>query len=105
VLAIYPDAIVDEAKAEHSAGNWAREWERRSSDIVAEVGDWVGATPTSLAGEEAGQAQAAGDADGYVGAGQSLPRPRTNMRTWRFRRVERTTQGLRSFRRVRDEIR
>ena len=29
VLAAYPDAAVDEAKAAHWDGNWAREWERR----------------------------------------------------------------------------
>ena len=29
VRAAYPDATVDEAKAEHWAVNWAREWDRR----------------------------------------------------------------------------
>src|SRR4051812_31292753 len=29
VLAVYPDATFDEAKAAHWEGNWAREWERR----------------------------------------------------------------------------
>ena len=29
VLATYPDAAVDEAKASHWEGNWGREWERR----------------------------------------------------------------------------
>jgi hypothetical protein len=29
VLAAYPDAVVDETKAAHWEGNWAREWERR----------------------------------------------------------------------------
>jgi hypothetical protein len=29
VLASYPDARVDEAKAAEWAENWAREWERR----------------------------------------------------------------------------
>jgi hypothetical protein len=29
VLAVYPDAAVDEAKAAEWEGNWAREWERR----------------------------------------------------------------------------
>ena len=29
VLASYPDAVVDEAIAEHWAGNWTREWKRR----------------------------------------------------------------------------
>jgi hypothetical protein len=29
VLASYPDARVDEAKAAGWAGNWTREWERR----------------------------------------------------------------------------
>jgi hypothetical protein len=29
VLAVYPNATADDAKAAHWEGNWAREWERR----------------------------------------------------------------------------